>query len=71
METIPIASSDVSGGQVLIGILILLVLFGAGRSKLRKVLCRVCGWRGSKKLWDQYGGCPRCNTDETPREYSE
>jgi hypothetical protein len=71
MEIIFKASSDFNGGQVLIGILILLALFGAGRSKTRKAQCRVCNWRGSRKLWNQYGGCPNCNTDETPKEYSE
>lgn len=71
MEIILKASSDFNGGQVLVVILILLFLFGAGRSKTRKAKCRVCGWRGTRKLWNQYGGCPNCNTDETPREYSE
>ena len=71
MEIIFIVSSDFNGGGVLIGILILLALFGAGRSKTRKAECSVCGLRCSRKLWNQYGGCPNCNTDEPPKEYSE
>jgi hypothetical protein len=69
MEIIFKASSEFNGGGVLLVIIILLVLFG--RNKTRKAKCRVCSWRGSRKLWDQYGGCPNCNTDETPKEYSE
>lgn len=55
---------------VIIGIVVVLLFLG-GASKVRKTMCNVCGWRGSKKLWDQYDGCPNCRTDESPTEYSE
>jgi hypothetical protein len=55
--------------EIVIGILVLLALFGG--SKVRKAKCQVCGWRGSKKLWDSHKGCPNCRTDERPTEYSE
>jgi hypothetical protein len=58
MEIIFKASSDFNGGQVLIGILILLALFGAGRSKTRKAQCRLYNWRGYRKLCNQYGDVP-------------
>ncbi len=55
------------------GLIILIVIFVIFSSvnKVRKAKCRVCNWRGSRKLWNEYNGCPNCRTDESPIDYSE
>ncbi len=52
-------------------ILIIIVVIYSSINKVKKAKCRVCSWRGSRKLWDQYNGCPNCRTDEAPIDYRE
>lgn len=56
--------------EIIFVIVLLCLCLGAG-NKIQKASCRVCGWRGSRKLWNQHRGCPNCRTDESPDEYRE
>ena len=51
---------SVSPLGLIIGLIVLAVLF----AKPKNVICKSCGWKGSKNKWKSSGdSCPNCHSD--------
>lgn len=50
----------VSPVGLIVGLIVLLALF----AKPKNVICKSCGWKGSKNKWKASGdSCPNCHSD--------